>query len=197
MSFDEHEYTKDAIIKQLGLIELHGKDGSAVESGCACIEEKHLFNLEGLSEEQVGFALSKVEKEFYADVSDLMRRIRKRIEVEDYSLKGLLSPSHSISPCPPTGRKFPLPKDIKIKYEKDHDEPAKVLVTMPEKDIEVILDPSLKKCPEMHDSLLQHEVVEGSCLALSGEFCHGIATRAEPEITRKLETPHELWLKCP
>ena len=90
MTFNDRNYTRDAILKQLGLIELHGKDGSAVEGGCACIESKHLFMLEGLSEEGAGFALTDQEKKFYLQVSDFARNLRKRIEAEDWSLHGVM-----------------------------------------------------------------------------------------------------------
>lgn len=85
MSFNDRDYTMDSIIKQLGLIELHSKDGSALEGGCACIETKHLYLLEGLSEEGVGFAMSVEEKEFYTQLGDLARQVRKLMEKGDFS----------------------------------------------------------------------------------------------------------------
>ena len=90
MIFNDRTYTRDSIIKQLALSELHGKDGSALDAGCACIETKHLYMLEGLSEEGAGFALSEQEKKFYLQLSDLFRQIRKRMETEDYSLHGVM-----------------------------------------------------------------------------------------------------------
>lgn len=86
MSFNPHDYTAQTIIKQFSLIELHGKDGSAVEGGCACIEDKHLINIEGLAEEGVGFALSAAEKAFYQWVADLARNIRIKIDSADFSI---------------------------------------------------------------------------------------------------------------
>ena len=80
MVFDDRDYTMDSIIKQLSLIELHGKDGSAVDAGCACIEGKHLYAVEGLSEEGQGFALSAKERMFYAKLSDFARKTRKTID---------------------------------------------------------------------------------------------------------------------
>ena len=80
MVFDDRDYTMDAIIKQLGKIELHSKDGSAVEAGCACIEGKHLFMVEGLSEEGQGFAVSAKERMFYAKLADFARKTRKTID---------------------------------------------------------------------------------------------------------------------
>lgn len=90
MAFNDRRYTEDSIIKQLGLIELHGKDGSAVDAGCACIETKHLYLLEGLAEEGIGFAVSAKERQFYQDLSNFMRETRKRMEVEDYNLHGVM-----------------------------------------------------------------------------------------------------------
>lgn len=86
MTFDDRVYTQDALIKQLGLVELHGKDGSAVDSGCACIETKHTFNIEGLAEEGIGFSLSEKEKRFYQGVADWARVVRKNIETETFEL---------------------------------------------------------------------------------------------------------------
>lgn len=90
-SFNDYDYTRDAIIKQLSLIELHGKDGSATDAGCACIETKHTYMLEGLSEEMMGFAKSEKEKQFYAQISSLMRLLRKKIDSEDFNLHGVMS----------------------------------------------------------------------------------------------------------
>jgi hypothetical protein len=78
--FDDRVYTEDAIIKQLALIELHSKDGSALDAGCGCIEGKHLFIVEGLAEEGKGFALSEKEKHFYDDLGTWARTKRKQIE---------------------------------------------------------------------------------------------------------------------
>ena len=88
--FDDHKYTADSIIKQLSLMELHGKDGSAVEAGCHCIEGKHLYAVEGLSEEGVGFATSAKEKDFYAQLSTLSRSLRRGIENEWFSMQDVL-----------------------------------------------------------------------------------------------------------
>ena len=102
MTFNDRKYTADSILKQLSLIELHSKDGSAVEGGCACIESKHLYMLEGLSEEGAGFAVSETEKKFYLQVGDLARQIRKRIETEDWSLHGVMHKTqnpHPLTAC--------------------------------------------------------------------------------------------------
>lgn len=88
--FNDRDYTRDAVIKQLGLVELHCKDGSAIEAGCQCIDTKHLYLIEGLSEEGMGFALSMKERQFYEDLANLVRLTRKRMEVEDWNLHGVM-----------------------------------------------------------------------------------------------------------
>ena len=80
MVFDDRDYTMDAITKQLSLIELHSKDGSAIDAGCACIEGKHLYIIEGLSEEGQGFAVSAKERMFYSRLADFVRKTRKTID---------------------------------------------------------------------------------------------------------------------
>lgn len=85
MTFEDYDYTRDAIIKQATLIELHGKDGSAVDAGCQCINTKHTYMLEGLAEEMVGFAKTEAEKKFYMNVSADMRELRRKIDAEDWS----------------------------------------------------------------------------------------------------------------
>ncbi len=85
VTFNDRDYTADALIKQLSLIELHGKDGSAVDSGCACIESKHLFMIEGLAEEGVGFGVSTKEKAFYRQVSEFARVLRKNIDAAQFT----------------------------------------------------------------------------------------------------------------
>lgn len=96
--FNDYDYTREAIIKQLVLMELHGKDGSATDAGCACIETKHTYMLEGLAEEMVGFAKSEKEKKFYSEVSELMRLLRKKIDQEDFSLHGVMAEVKGGSP---------------------------------------------------------------------------------------------------
>lgn len=90
VSFNDRDYTREAVIKQLGLIELHCKDGSAVDAGCQCIDTKHLFLIEGLAEEGQGFSLTTKEKEFYSNLANLVRLIRKNMEVEDWNLHGVM-----------------------------------------------------------------------------------------------------------
>ena len=114
MSFNDREYTKDAIIKQASLIELHSKDGSAVDAGCECIEGKHLINIEGLAEEGVGFALSEKEKRFYEKLGDFARNLRKTMEDESFEF-----------PSNPVGRHY-LPYGL-TECEKGHPSVVKKL----------------------------------------------------------------------
>lgn len=82
----DRRYTMDSAIKQALAIEIHAKDGSAVEAGCQCINTKHTYAMELFCEEGQGFALSDKEKRFYAGVGDLMRVVRKEIEFETFNL---------------------------------------------------------------------------------------------------------------
>lgn len=84
--FDDRLYTEDSVIKQLALVELHSKDGSALDAGCSCIEGKHLFIIEGLCEEGKGFALSEKEKGFYDQLGALARSVRRSMEATDYDM---------------------------------------------------------------------------------------------------------------
>jgi len=89
-SFNDYDYTRDAILKQLVLIELHGKDGSAVDAGCQCINTKHTYILEGLAEEMQGFAKSPAERQYYAKLAELMRQTRKDIDSEAWTQNSCL-----------------------------------------------------------------------------------------------------------
>lgn len=97
MAFNDRNYTMEAIIKQVGLMELHGKDGSAVEASCGCIEGKHTFLLEALAEEAIGFSESKQEQAFYNYVADVARTIRRHVEDQNWSIPGS---AHECPPCP-------------------------------------------------------------------------------------------------
>lgn len=83
--FNDYDYTREAIIKEIGLMELHGKDGSAYEAGCQCINTKHTYNVEGLSQEMVNFAKSKAEQEYYIRLSQKMRKFRQEIDSEAWT----------------------------------------------------------------------------------------------------------------
>lgn len=89
--FNDRNYTYEAVMQQLGLIELHTRDGSAVEAGCHCIETKHLRLIEGLSTEGQSFAMAEKEKKFFAELGDLARSIRKNMEMETFDLKSAIS----------------------------------------------------------------------------------------------------------
>lgn len=99
MSFNDRDYTRDAVVKQLGLIELHCKDGSAIDAGCQCIDTKHLYLIEGLSEEGQGFALGVKEREFYKQLGDFVRSTRKNMEVEQYELPHSSNPHNPNLSC--------------------------------------------------------------------------------------------------
>lgn len=86
MSFDGLEYTRQSILEELALIERHARDGSAVEGGCACIEEKHLLNLSGLASEGVTLASDKAEKEYYMALASWARNKRNEIINGKFSL---------------------------------------------------------------------------------------------------------------
>lgn len=90
MSFSDRAYTRDALIKQAGLIELHCKDGSALNAGCLCIETKHLYFVEALAEEGVGFSVTEKERKFFQQLADLSRLVRKRLEAENFDLHGAM-----------------------------------------------------------------------------------------------------------
>lgn len=97
--FDDYEYTRESILKQLTLSELHTKDGSAVKAGCGCIEGKHLLNLIGLSEEMVGFAKSEAEKNYYLWAGEVFRQIRRAIEFADWCIPCNPAPNHKCGVC--------------------------------------------------------------------------------------------------
>lgn len=88
--FNDLEYTREALIKQMLLIQNHGVDGSAVEGGCGCIEDKHLYVVEALAEEGATIATDPKEKEFYVQLSDLTRLLRKQIDTGEFSMHGVM-----------------------------------------------------------------------------------------------------------
>jgi hypothetical protein len=117
MAFNDRDYTYDAIMKQLGLVELHTRDGSAVEAGCHCIETKHLRLIEGLSEEGVSFAVSEKEKAFFKDLGDLARSLRKNMELETFDLRAAVSdsvgrPVHTIQQLHSMEKESPTKQEI-------------------------------------------------------------------------------------
>jgi len=77
--FDGLDYTRNALLEELALVERHARDGSAVNAGCACIEEKHLLNISGLASEGVTLATDAQEKAFYMWLADHTRELRRVI----------------------------------------------------------------------------------------------------------------------
>jgi len=88
MSFDGLEYTRNALLEELSLIERHARDGSAVTAGCACIEEKHLLLLAGLASEGVTLASDQAEKNYYMRLAETARDLRKQILDGDFKAPG-------------------------------------------------------------------------------------------------------------
>ncbi|MCK5609280.1 hypothetical protein KAR91_45830 [Candidatus Pacearchaeota archaeon] len=86
--FDVMQYTADSLAKELYLMELHSKDGSAVDADCACIQEKHLLGIEGLALEGANIATKEKERKFYADLAQQARRLRKTILYGEFDFKG-------------------------------------------------------------------------------------------------------------
>ena len=77
--FDGLDYTRGAIAEEVSLIERHARDGSAVDAGCACIEEKHLLTLAGLASEGVTLTTDPAEKDYYLKLADWARKTRLEI----------------------------------------------------------------------------------------------------------------------
>lgn len=85
MNFNAEEYTRDSIVQQLLLTELHARDNSAVEGGCGCIEEKHLTTIIGLCNESATLMSNKEEVDFYLnEVAPICRELRTRILMQDF-----------------------------------------------------------------------------------------------------------------
>jgi len=83
LSFDARRYTIDGLIKQLLLLELHIRDGSVWECGCAW--DAHLPLIEGLAEEGIKFAKDEKEREFFDRLMHWARDARLRLQ---YGLEG-------------------------------------------------------------------------------------------------------------
>jgi hypothetical protein len=77
--FDGHDYTERSCLEELLLIERHCRDGSAIQAGCACIEEKHLLTLAGLASEMPTLAKAQDEQEFYMNLAQTARQLREQI----------------------------------------------------------------------------------------------------------------------
>jgi len=82
----DFDYTNEALVEQLALLQLHYDDGSFRE--CSCVPEKHLPIIAGLASEQVTFSMRVGKDEltpFYRGLADWAREARKKIEEGDYS----------------------------------------------------------------------------------------------------------------
>lgn len=99
--FDGLEYTRQALAEELSLTERHARDGSAVDGGCACIEEKHLLTIAGLASEGVTLAKDQAEINFYQDLARWARDKRKSIVYADWKIKDnhTVSCSQKIQDC--------------------------------------------------------------------------------------------------
>jgi len=118
--FDGLAYTREALCKELYLIELHAKDGSAFNAHCACIQEKHLLGVQGLAEEGITLATDEKERKFYEALSLEAREIRKQILDESF-----------VVPKEPFGRMF-LPSGL-TEEEKENKKTQKKLSSCIEK----------------------------------------------------------------
>lgn len=82
--FDGHDYTETRVLEELALMESHARDGSAVDAGCACIEEKHLLLIAGLSSEMPTLTSDAKERAYYEGLASLARELRKEIITGDF-----------------------------------------------------------------------------------------------------------------
>lgn len=94
--FDGLDYTRESLLEELSLMERHARDGSAVEAGCSCIEEKHLLLIAGLASEGVTLAKDQAEKEFYMNLADRARELRQQIIQGDWKKA---DGAHGLSAC--------------------------------------------------------------------------------------------------
>jgi hypothetical protein len=93
--FDEKKYTEEAILEELSLMERHARDGSALNAGCSCIQEKHTLNISGLASEATVMEGSPKEKDFYAKIAEFNKKARHEIIDGTFNF-----------PQNPTGRKY-------------------------------------------------------------------------------------------
>ena len=105
MDFDAEEYTRDSIVQQLLLTELHARDNSAVEGGCGCIEEKHLTTIIGLCNESATLMANKDEIDFYLNVvAPTCRELRTRILMQDFKRKEHSCTAAALTACIAQGK---------------------------------------------------------------------------------------------
>jgi len=88
--FNDKQYTEDSILKQLVLIENHATDNSILTAGCHCVEGKHLFALEGYSDEGVNIMAEPQKKEFLVALGALARSLRRNMESDKWSMRDVL-----------------------------------------------------------------------------------------------------------
>jgi hypothetical protein len=79
------------------LIERHSRDGSAVQAGCACIEEKHLLTLAGLASEMPTLAHAQDEAEFYMNLAAWAREMRETILDKNFGKAN--KQKHTVEKC--------------------------------------------------------------------------------------------------
>lgn len=102
-NFNAEEYTRDSIVQQLLLSELHARDNSAVEGGCGCIEEKHLTTIIGLCNEAATLMSDPDEIDFYLNVvAPTCRELRTKILNGDFKRK--VSCASLVEKCISQGR---------------------------------------------------------------------------------------------
>lgn len=118
-------YTRDAIVKQLLLIQNHSQDGSVTDAKCMCVEDKHLILLEGLAEEGMSIASNKKEKEFYSQLAGLTRQLRKSIVNEDFTMHGVMRKVQAKH-----GVKVPKRKNNPIRFTKCEVEHPKIMAKL-------------------------------------------------------------------
>ena len=87
-NFNPEQYTRDSIVEELLLTERHARDGSAVEGGCGCIEEKHLSTIIALCKESATLMNDPEERDFYLNVvAPTARELRTKILNGDFKKK--------------------------------------------------------------------------------------------------------------
>ena len=102
MSFDARRYTIDGLIKELLLLELHIRDGSVYECGCAW--DAHLPLIEGLAQEMIKFAKDEKEKELFDRLMHTARDYRLALQYGTEGEEGMeVEREHSSNPVGITG----------------------------------------------------------------------------------------------
>ena len=79
---NDREYTLQSLVEQLGLLELHIRDGSW--RLCDCNPGKHLPLVAGLASEGYGFAESEEEREFMECLMNQARVFKAKIRSGEY-----------------------------------------------------------------------------------------------------------------